>query len=84
MLMRRPHYMKVNMHGERFLDESIPLTEEFGWMMSVSLDNQPARCWVLIDEKRLGDIEAAETPCRRYDTSSMLDSPLEDGLLPSR
>jgi fumarate reductase flavoprotein subunit len=77
MLMRRPHYMKINMYGERFTDESIPLTEEFGWMMSVSVDNQPGKtCWILIDEKRLDDVRAGrDTMPARYDTSSMLDSP---------
>jgi len=80
MIMRRPHYMKINMHGERFQDESIPITEEFGWMSCVSLDYQPGKvCWTIIDQKRLDDLIAGKDVMPpRYESASMIDNPPVD------
>jgi fumarate reductase flavoprotein subunit len=77
MLMRRPHPVKVNIHGERFVDESLPITEEFGWMMALSVDYQPGKeCYIIMDQGYIDDVIAGNDymPYRR-DNSSMLDSP---------
>jgi fumarate reductase flavoprotein subunit len=77
MLMRRPQPVKVNMYGERFVDESIPITEEFGWMQCLSVDNQPGKkCFIIMDQGYINDVMAGRDnlPYRR-DNSSMIDSP---------
>jgi fumarate reductase flavoprotein subunit len=81
MLMRRPHYLKVNMYGERFADEGIPLTEEFGWMFSAAVDNQPGkRCYVVIDQKRLDEVKAGiDRMPSRTDGGSIIESPMTLG-----
>jgi fumarate reductase flavoprotein subunit len=81
MLMRRPQYMKVNIQGERFADESLPMTEEFGWMFSAAVDNLPGkRCYVLIDQKRLDDVAAGRDYMPpRIDGGSLLEYPMALG-----
>jgi len=81
MLMRRPHTLKVNIYGERFVDESLPVSEEFGWMMSRSVDYQPGKkCYVLMDQAYINDVIAGnDNMPRRRDTGSMLDFPPQMG-----
>lgn len=81
VLMRRPHYMKVNMHGERFVDESLPMTEQFGWMQCVCLDNQPGkRCYSILSQRNIDQlIEGTEFMPKRWDTGCQLDAPAKFG-----
>jgi len=77
MLMRRPDPVKVNMHGERFVDESLPITEEFGWMQCVSVDNQPGKkCYIIMDQDYISEVMAGRehNPPRR-DNGSMIEIP---------
>jgi fumarate reductase flavoprotein subunit len=54
LLIRRPHTIKINRDGERFTDEAMPLTRQWGWMMAVSLDRQAEKCcFALMDESIL-------------------------------
>ncbi len=51
---RRPHGIKVNKMGERFVDESLCSESEFGWMLSANLDRQPGRIgYTIIDQALL-------------------------------
>jgi fumarate reductase flavoprotein subunit len=81
MLMRRPHPIKVNTAGERFVDESIPFEEEFGWMQCLSVDVQPGKkCYVVMDQAYIDAVTAGtETMPARNDDSSMLHSPPQMG-----
>ena len=84
VLMRRPHYMKVNIQGERFVDESLPMTNTFGWMQCVSVDRQPGkRCYILLSQKNIDDLMAdkVHTPPRR-DTGCQIDAPANFGPQP--
>jgi len=77
MLMRRPQPVKVNIYGERFVDEGLPITEEFGWMQCLSVDYQPGKkCYVIMDQDYINDVEAGKDymPYRR-DNSSMIENP---------
>ena len=40
---RRPHPIKVDRNGERFIDESWSTNSEFGWMQSVAIDYIPGK-----------------------------------------
>jgi len=54
LIMRRPHVVKVNRDGERFTDESMPETRDFGWMQSIALDRQPGKiCYGIMDQSIL-------------------------------
>lgn len=56
LIMRRPYVIKVNRKGQRFVDESLPVTSDFGWMMSVAFDRQPGRiCYALLDQAMIDD-----------------------------
>lgn len=81
VLMRRPNYIKVNMYGERFVDESIPLTEQFGWMMANCLDGQPGKkCYVIYTQENIDELIAGkEFMPKRRDNSSQLDAPAKFG-----
>jgi fumarate reductase flavoprotein subunit len=81
MLMRRPNPVKVNIYGERFVDESLPITEEFGWMQCLSVDYQPGKkCYIIMDQDFISDIIAGREhmPFRR-DTGSMIETPPQMG-----
>lgn len=57
MLIRRPHSLKLNKAGERFLDEGLWTNSNFGWMESFAIDKQPEQMsWVVFDEKILNDM----------------------------
>lgn len=76
MLARRPHTMKVNMYGERFVDESLPTEEEFGWMLSLSVDNQPGKkCYVLLDQDLVDAVMAGEEYMTPRLIPSIIDYP---------
>ncbi|MGI5971657.1 MAG: FAD-dependent oxidoreductase [Oscillospiraceae bacterium] len=50
-IMRRYMMIYVNREGERFVNEAIPATEDWGWMKSVAQDRQPGhKCYPLMDE----------------------------------
>jgi fumarate reductase flavoprotein subunit len=54
VLVRRPHLIKINRNGERFVDESMSVTKNWGWMMSMAVDRQPDKvCYALMDEAML-------------------------------
>ena len=53
---RRPHGIKLNKLGERFVDESLVSESEFGWMLSANLDRQPGRIGYTIIDKKLLDL----------------------------
>lgn len=56
-LPRRPQPIKVNRNGERFVDESMSVYGEFGWMQSVTIERQPGRmCWAILDRGLLEDM----------------------------
>ncbi len=81
MLMRRPQPVKVNINGERFVDEGLPITEEFGWMMCLSVDYQPSKkCYVIMDQDFINDVMAGKDNMPyRHDIGSMLDNPPQMG-----
>ena len=81
VLMRRPHYMKVNISGERFVDESLPMTNTFGWMQCVSVDKQPGkRCYTILSQKNIDDLMADKVHNPpRWDTGCQLDAPASFG-----
>ncbi len=54
VLVRRPHLIKVNRNGERFVDESMSVNKNWGWMLSMAVDRQPGKiCYALMDESML-------------------------------
>lgn len=54
VLVRRPHLIKINRNGERFVDESISVNRNWGWMMSMAVDRQPDKvCYAVMDEAML-------------------------------
>lgn len=77
MLMRRPQPIKVNMAGERFTNEAIPFDEEFGWMMSLSVDCQPGKkCYIIMDQKYIDAVRnGTDYLPERYDTGCQMYSP---------
>ena len=81
VLMRRPQPIKVNQNGERFTDESIPFTEEFGWMMACCVDNQPGKVsFSVMDQQYIEDcMENRDYRPARYDTGCQLDDPASFG-----
>lgn len=53
-LQRRPHPLKVNKLGLRFCDEGLWSNQDYGWMLSVAIQNQPDhRCYVIMDQEML-------------------------------
>ena len=81
VLMRRAQPIKVNMNGERFADESIPFTEEFGWMMSMSVDMQPGKkSYSIIDQRYIDQIQThTDFFPKRYDTGCQIENPASFG-----
>ena len=54
VLVRRPHLIKINRNGERFVDESMSVNKNWGWMMSMAVDRQPDKvCYAIMDEAML-------------------------------
>lgn len=76
MFMRRPHPIKVNKLGERFVNEGLPF-EEFGWMQCANVDTQPGKvCYILMDQKYIDTCkEGKEYLPPRIDNGCMLDQP---------
>ena len=76
MLMRRPHPIKVNKLGERFVNEGLPF-EEFGWMQCANMDTQPGKvCYILMDQRYIDAVkQGTEYLPPRIDTGCMLDQP---------
>ena len=76
MFMRRPHPIKINRLGERFVNEGLPYTE-FGWMQCANVDTQPGKvCFTLMDQKYIDTVkQGKEFLPERRDTGSMLDQP---------
>lgn len=81
VLMRRPQVIKVNQNGERFTNEGIPFEEEFGWMMSMSVDCQPGKkCYAITDQHYIDQvIHKTDYRPSRYDTGCQLDAPANFG-----
>ena len=77
MLMRRPQPIKVNQNGERFTNEAIPFEEEFGWMMSLSVDCQPGKkSYTLMDQNYIDAVRAhTDFLPARYDTGCQMEAP---------
>ena len=77
MLMRRAQPIKVNQNGERFVNEAIPFDEEFGWMLSLSLEDQPGKkCYSVMDQRYIDKIRDGDDYLpERYDNSCMLYAP---------
>lgn len=76
MMMRRPHPIKINRLGERFVNEGLPF-EEFGWMQCANVDTQPGRvCYILTDQGYIDTMkQGTEYLPPRIDTGCMLDQP---------
>lgn len=76
MLMRRPHPIKINRLGERFVNEGIPF-EEFGWMQCANVDIQPGKvCYILMDQAYIDSVKnGTDYLPPRIDTGCMLDQP---------
>jgi fumarate reductase flavoprotein subunit len=54
VLVRRPHLVKINRNGERFVDESMSVNNNWGWMLSLAVDRQPDKvCYAIMDEAML-------------------------------
>ena len=81
VLMRRPQPIKVNQNGERFTDESLPFTEEFGWMMACAVDAQPGKAsFSVMDHQYIEDcMNNTDYRPARYDTGCQLDDPANFG-----
>jgi succinate dehydrogenase/fumarate reductase flavoprotein subunit len=59
MFIRRPHSLKVNRNGERFIDEGIWTNSNYGWMVSYATDRQPGKMtWVIFDDRMIKDMIA--------------------------
>lgn len=57
MFIRRPHSLKVNSNGERFIDEGVWTNSDFGWMVSYATDRQPGKMtWIIFDDKMVKDM----------------------------
>ncbi|MGM9615142.1 MAG: FAD-dependent oxidoreductase [Oscillospiraceae bacterium] len=81
VLLRRPQNIKVNQNGERFTDESIPFTNEFGWQMSQSVDMQPGKkCFAIMSQRFVEELQAGtEAIPKRHDTGCQIDNPASFG-----
>lgn len=54
LLLRRPHTIKVNKNGERFVDEDMIITRWWGWTQAVALNHQPDKmCYGIMDTSLL-------------------------------
>ncbi len=54
LLLRRPHTIKVNLNGERFVNEDQIITRYWGWTQAVALNRQPKKmCWGIVDSALL-------------------------------
>ena len=59
LLVRRPQVIKTNRNGERFADEGMPLTRDWGWYFSMAVDRQPGKVvYGLMDQSILDDMLA--------------------------
>jgi fumarate reductase flavoprotein subunit len=57
MFIRRPHSIKINRNGERFIDEGVWTNSNFGWMVSYAVDKQPGKMtWVIFDDRMIQDM----------------------------
>ena len=76
MLMRRPHPIKINKLGERFVNEGLPF-EEFGWMQCANVDTQPGKViYILMDQDYIDSvINGTDHMPARIDNGCMLDQP---------
>lgn len=76
MLMRRPHPIKVNKLGERFVNEGLPF-EEFGWMQCANVDMQPGKvCYILMDQRYIDTVKTTDAYLPpRIDNGCMLNQP---------
>lgn len=54
-IMRRPHLVKLDRNGERFIDESVYSDSDFGWMVSVAVDRLPGKVSYAIMDSALFD-----------------------------
>lgn len=81
VMLRRPQNIKVNQNGERFTDESIPFTNEYGWMMSQSVDMQPCKkSYAIMSQRYLDQIQAGtDVLPPRHDTGCQIDAPASFG-----
>lgn len=54
LLLRRPHTIKVNLNGERFVNEDHIITRYWGWTQAVAINRQPKKmCFGIIDSSLL-------------------------------
>jgi flavocytochrome c len=69
VLVRRPHLIKINRNGERFVDESMSVNKNWGWMMSMAVDRQPDKvCYALMDEAMLRGFQKDKKLYAPYET----------------
>ncbi len=80
-IMRRYMMVHLNRNGERFTNEALPESEDWGWMRAVAQDRQPDhKCFPIMDEsifrrmlkehKNYSDIEAGQGSMKSQDLLS--------------
>jgi fumarate reductase flavoprotein subunit len=80
MFIRRPHSLKVNRNGERFMDEGVWTNSNFGWMVSYATDRQPGKMtWVIFDDKMVKDMIAKNEHIGLFEYLSSLDISYKKG-----
>jgi fumarate reductase flavoprotein subunit len=69
VLVRRPHLIKINRNGERFVDESMSVNNNWGWMLSLAVDRQPDKvCYAIMDEAMLRGFQKDKKIYAPYET----------------
>jgi len=74
MFIRRPHSLKVNRNGERFIDEGIWTNSNYGWMVSYATDRQPGKMtWIIFDDKMVREMVARNEKIGLFEEISAKD-----------
>ncbi|MBN1626576.1 MAG: FAD-dependent oxidoreductase, partial [Deltaproteobacteria bacterium] len=79
VLVRRPHLVKINRNGERFVDESISVNRNWGWMMSMAVDRQPDKvCYAIMDEAMLHGFQKNKKIYAPYEAMGMREGDTDE------
>jgi fumarate reductase flavoprotein subunit len=72
VLVRRPPLIKINRNGERFVDESLSVNNNWGWMMSMAVDRQPDKvCYAIMDEAMLRGFQKSKKIYAPYESMAV-------------
>jgi fumarate reductase flavoprotein subunit len=73
VLTRRPHLILINKNGERFTDEALILSEDWGWMLAMAVDRQPDKiCYAIMDEIILRSYQKDKKEYASYESQAQL------------